>query len=153
MSRTQHPIDLIEEAIHLLRRAPIETYAFFLLGIAPFVLCFFRFCSEMSYSEFAESSLPGFAATLALSYLWMKAFQYLACRQLVMVYTGELSNRENFGRILKSCIHQAAIHPAADLAIDLIRNLDLVPENAPQGAGNHAGRQPHRHWRVAQRRL
>jgi hypothetical protein len=111
MSRTQHPIDLIEEAIHLLRRAPIETYAFFLLGIAPFVLCFFRFCSEMSYSEFAESSLPGFAATLALSYLWMKAFQYLACRQLVMVYTGELSNRENFGRILKSCIHQAAIHP------------------------------------------
>jgi hypothetical protein len=111
MSRTQHPIDLIEEAIHLLRRAPIEAYAFFLVGIAPFVLCFFQFCSEMSYSEFAGSSLPGFAATLALSYLWMKAFQYLACRQLVMVYTGELSNRGNFGRILKSCIHQAAIHP------------------------------------------
>ena len=111
MSRTQHPIDLIEEAIHLLRRAPIETYMFFLVGIAPFVLCFFQFCSEMSYSEFAGSSLPGFAATLALSYLWMKAFQYLACRQLVMVYTGELSNRGNFGRILKSCIHQAAIHP------------------------------------------
>jgi hypothetical protein len=111
MSRTQHPIDLIEEAIHLLRRAPIETYAFFLVGIAPFVLCFFQFCSEMSYSEFAASSLPGFAVTLALSYLWMKALQYLACRQLVMVYTGELSNRGNFGRILKSCIHQAAIHP------------------------------------------
>jgi hypothetical protein len=111
MSRTQHPIDVIEEAIHLLRRAPIETYAFFLVGIAPFVLCFFQFCSEMSYSEFAGSSLPGFAATLALSYLWMKALQYLACRQLVMVYTGELSNRGNFGRILKSCIHQAAIHP------------------------------------------
>jgi hypothetical protein len=111
MSRTQHPIDLIEEAIHLLRRAPIETYTFFLVGIAPFVLCFFQFCSEMSYSEFAGSSLPGFAATLALSYLWMKAFQYLACRQLVMVYSGELSNRGNFGRILKSCIHQAAIHP------------------------------------------
>ena len=111
MSRTQHPIDLIEEAIHLLRRAPIETYAFFLVGIAPFVLCFFQFCSEMSYSEFAGSSLPGFAVTLALSYLWMKALQYLACRQLVMVYTGELSNRGNFGRILKSCIHQAAIHP------------------------------------------
>ena len=111
MSRTQHPIDLIEEAIHLLRRAPIETYAFFLVGIAPFVLCFFQFCSEMSYSEFAGSSLPGFAAALALSYLWMKAFQYLACRQLVMVYTGELSHRGNFGRILKSCIHQAAIHP------------------------------------------
>jgi hypothetical protein len=111
MSRRQHPIDLIEEAIHLLRRAPIETYAFFLVGITPFVLCFFRFCSEMSYSKFAETYLPGFASTLALSYLWMKAFQYLACRQLVLVYTRDFSNQRTFGRILRSCVHQAAIHP------------------------------------------
>ena len=111
MSRRQHPIDLIEEAIHLLRRAPIETYAFFLVGITPFVLCFFRFCSEMSYSKFAETYLPGFASTLALSYLWMKAFQYLACRQLVVVYTRDFSNQRTFGRILRGCVHQAAIHP------------------------------------------
>jgi len=111
MSPSQHPIDLIEEAIHLLRRAPIETYAFFLVGITPFVLCFFRFCSEMSYSKFAETDLPGFASTLALSYLWMKAFQYLACRQLVMVYTRDFSNQRTFGRTLRSCVHQAAIHP------------------------------------------
>ncbi len=111
MSRRQHPIDLIEEAIHLLRRAPIETYAFFLVGITPFVLCFFRFCSEMSYSKFAETYLPGFASTLALSYLWMKAFQYMACRQLVVVYTRDFSNQRTFGRILRSCVHQAAIHP------------------------------------------
>jgi hypothetical protein len=116
MSRTQHPIDLIEEAIHLLRRAPIETYAFFLIGIAPFVLCFFRFCSEMSYSELAATDLPGFALTLALSYLWMKAMQYLACRQLVRAYTGELPNQGNFGRILSGCVHQAAIHPLGLLA-------------------------------------
>ena len=111
MSPSQHPIDLIEEAIHLLRRAPIETYAFFLVGITPFVLCFFRFCSEMSYSKFAETDLPGFASTLALSYLWMKAFQYLACRQLVVVYTRDSSNQPTLGRILRSCVHQAAIHP------------------------------------------
>ena len=111
MSPSQHPIDLIEEAIHLLRRAPIEMYAFFLVGITPFVLCFFRFCSEMSYSKFAETDLPGFASTLAFSYLWMKAFQYLACRQLVMVYTRDFSNQRTFGRTLRSCIHQAAIHP------------------------------------------
>ena len=58
MSRTQNPVDLIEEAIHLLRRAPIETYALFLVAIAPFVLCFFQFCSEMSYSEFAGMNTP-----------------------------------------------------------------------------------------------
>jgi hypothetical protein len=116
MSRTQHPIDLIEEAIHLLRRAPIETYAFFLIGIAPFVLCFFRFCSEMSYSELAATDLPGFALTLALSYLWMKAMQYLACRQLLRVYTGELPNQGNLVRILRSCVHQATIHPLGLLA-------------------------------------
>jgi hypothetical protein len=111
MSPSQHPIDLIEEAIHLLRRAPIETYAFFLVGITPFILCFFTFCSEMSYSKFAETDLPGFASTLALSYLWMKAFQYLACRQLVMVYTRDFSNQPTFGRTLRRCVHQAAIHP------------------------------------------
>jgi hypothetical protein len=111
MSPSQHPIDLIEEAIHLLRRAPIETYAFFLVGVTPFALCFFRFCSEMSYSKFAETDLPGFAFTLALSYLWMKSFQYLACRQLVMVYTRDFSNQGTLGRTFRSCVHQAAIHP------------------------------------------
>ena len=111
MSRTQNPVDLIEEAIHLLRRAPIETYALFLVASAPFVLCFFQFCSEMSYSEFAGMNLPGFASILAISYLWMKAVQHLACRQLIKVYTGEFSHRENFGSILRSCIHQSAIHP------------------------------------------
>jgi Domain of unknown function (DUF4129) len=111
MSPSQHPIDLIEEAIHLLRRAPIETYAFFLVGITPFVLCFFRFCSEMGYSKFAENDLPGFASALAFSYLWMKALQYLACRQLVAVYTRDPSSPLTFGRILRSCVHQAAIHP------------------------------------------
>ncbi|HZC34958.1 MAG TPA: hypothetical protein VE242_05065, partial [Chthoniobacterales bacterium] len=116
MSRIQHPIELIEEAIHLLRRAPIETYAFFLVGVAPFVLCFFRFCSEMSYSTLAAADLPGFALTLALSYLWMKAMQYLTCRQLVRAYTGEMSDQGNFRRILRSCVHQAAIHPIGLLA-------------------------------------
>jgi hypothetical protein len=111
MSRTQHPIDLIEEAVYLLRRAPIETYALFLVGIAPFVLCFFQFCSEMSYSAFAGNNLPGFASTLALSYLWMKVFQHLACRQLVAAYTSEPPAKGNLGRILRSCVHQAAIHP------------------------------------------
>ncbi len=111
MSRTQHPIDLIEEAIHLLRRAPIETYAFFLIGVTPFVLCLFNFCSEMSYSEQARSNLPMFASTLALSYLWMKGCQSVTCRQLVAAYSGELPNAGNFGRILRSCIYQATIHP------------------------------------------
>src|SRR5437870_2432745 len=75
------------------------------------MLGFFRFCSEMSYIKFAETDLPGFASTLALSYLWMKVFQYLSCRQLVMVYTREFSHQATFGRILRSCVHQAAIHP------------------------------------------
>jgi hypothetical protein len=111
MSRTHNPVDLIEEAIHLLRRTSIETYALFLVAIAPFVLCFFQFCSEMSYSEFAGMNLPGFASILAISYLWMKAVQHLACRQLVRVYTGEPPNRRNFGSILRGCVHQTAIHP------------------------------------------
>jgi hypothetical protein len=111
MSRNQNPVDLIEEAIHLLRRAPIEIYALFLVAVAPFVLCFFQFCSEMSYSEFAGMNLPGFASILAISYLWMKAVQHLTCRQLVCVYTGEFRNPGKFGSVLRSCIHQTAIHP------------------------------------------
>ncbi len=116
MSRTQHPIDLMEEAIHLLRRAPIETYALFLVGITPFVLCLFSFCSEMSYSDLAGSNLPTFASALALFYLWMKAFQSLACRQLVAVYSGELPNAGKLGRGLRTCLYQAAIHPIGLLA-------------------------------------
>jgi hypothetical protein len=111
MSRTQHPIDLFEEAIHLLRRAPIETYAFFLTGITPFILCLFNFCSEMSYSELAAANLPVYAFGLGLSYAWMKGFQHLACRTLFRTYSGESLDNEKFGTVLRACFSQAAFHP------------------------------------------
>jgi Domain of unknown function (DUF4129) len=111
MSRTQHPIDLLEEAIHLLRRAPIETYAFFLAGITPFILSLFDFCSEMSYSDLAAINLSGYALALALSYSWMKGFQHLACRRLVLAYCGELPDNGKFGSVLRAWFSQAAFHP------------------------------------------
>jgi hypothetical protein len=111
MSRTHHPIDLLEEAIHLLRRAPIETYAFFLAGITPFILSLFNFCSTMSYSDLAASNLPVYALALGLSYSWMKGFQYLACRRLFAAYSGELPDNGKFGTVLRGWFSQAAFHP------------------------------------------
>jgi hypothetical protein len=124
MSRTQSPIDIMEDAIHLLRRTPVETYALFLVGITPFVLCLFNFCSEMSYSELAASNLTLFAATLALLYLWMKGFQALACRSLKAAYTGEPP--ETFRSLFKALICQATIQPIGLFARPMAALISLL---------------------------
>src|SRR5258708_7885208 len=62
MSQTQHPIDLIEAAIHLLQPAPIETYAVFLTVVQMLMLSASIICSFFQRASILITGESGYFA-------------------------------------------------------------------------------------------
>ncbi|MGA7129545.1 MAG: hypothetical protein WBZ19_24740, partial [Chthoniobacterales bacterium] len=79
-------IDLLEEAIHLLRRTSAITYAYYILGVTPFALLFFQLLADASYHRYLAEHLGDSVIRLAIAYCWMKGFQALACQRLLASY-------------------------------------------------------------------
>ena len=71
----QGGIDLIEEAVHWLRRAPAGVLVCYYLGAGPFVVGLLYFWADMSRSAFAEQRCAAAALGLALLFVWMKCWQ------------------------------------------------------------------------------
>jgi hypothetical protein len=81
---------LIEEAVQLLRAAPVNVYALYCGGTVPFLLSLFNFCVKMSYSRSAATECSASAVLVALAYSWAKGLQAFCCRELVRAYTGDV---------------------------------------------------------------
>src|SRR5439155_23231595 len=75
-------LELIEEAVHLLRAAPAATLAAYYAGAVPFVLGFLYFVAEMSRSPFAGQHLAEAALGTAVLFIWMKFWQALFARRI-----------------------------------------------------------------------
>lgn len=76
------PLELIEEATFLLRRAPAENLALYYLGTLPFVMGVLYFWADMSRSADADGHLAGASLGLALLFIWMKYWQARFCGRL-----------------------------------------------------------------------
>ena len=104
-------LEMIEEAIDLLRRAPLGAFAAYYLGTLPFVLAGLYFWADMSASPFADQHLAGAALTLALLFLWMKFWQALFGRVLRLLLTengGTALSVRQCGRIFSA---QSLVQP------------------------------------------
>jgi hypothetical protein len=82
------PIELYEEGIYLLRRAPSSVIATYYAGALPFILAFLFFWADMSQSSFAYEHCAPAALGLALLYCWMVYWQALFVRQLRLELSG-----------------------------------------------------------------
>jgi hypothetical protein len=80
--REKSPIELYEEAVYLLRRAPASVIATYYAGSLPFVLAFLFFWADMSQNSFAFDHCAPASLGLALLYCWMMYWQALFVRQL-----------------------------------------------------------------------
>src|SRR5689334_19884940 len=93
MSRSRHPakpaVELIEEAIHLIRGAPLSTVATYYLGTLPFVLGLLYFWTDMSRSPFAAKHLAEAAFGMAGLFIWMKFWQGVFACNLRARLTGD----------------------------------------------------------------
>jgi len=107
----QGGVDLVEEATHVLRSAPVSALAAYYLGSLPFVLGVLYFWADMSRNPFARRHDIEAALGLALLFIWMKFWQVVFARQihasLVMTPTPAWS----LARIWRSTVTQAMIQP------------------------------------------
>ena len=81
-------VELYEEAVFLLRRAPASTLAAYYAGSIPFVLGFLFFWADMSQSAFAYDHCAPAALAVALLFLWMMYWQSLFVQKLQAELSG-----------------------------------------------------------------
>ena len=102
---------LIEEAVQLLRTAPVTVFALYCGGTVPFLLALFSFCTEMSYSRDAGAKCTASAVIVALAYCWMKGLEVFCCRELVRAYTGNVERWWEPKTMLSIWSRQIAFQP------------------------------------------
>jgi len=102
---------LIEEAVQLLRSAPVTVFALYCGGTVPFLIAFFSFCAEMSYSRNAGAKCAASAVLVALAYCWMKGLEAFCCRELVRAYTGHVDRWWGPKTMLSIWSRQTAFQP------------------------------------------
>jgi hypothetical protein len=72
-----HPaaLDLLEEAVHLLRTAPPRVLLAYYVGAIPFALGLLFFWADMSCGAYAPRRCPTAALGLACLFIWLKCWQ------------------------------------------------------------------------------
>lgn len=100
---TRSAIDLLEEAVHLLRAASLETMVAYLIGAAPLALGFLFFLADMNRSPYAFEHLPWASLGLALLYIWKNAWQ--------AIFMAKLYPEAQRLHPLQAILTQAALQP------------------------------------------
>jgi hypothetical protein len=119
-------IEVLEEAVHLLRLAPPGALLSFYAGSVPFVLGFLYFWSDMSRSAFARRHVADGSLVMALLYIWMKAFQAVFARQLRARLSGRAGRRLSPSAWARHLLAQAALQPTSLFVLPLAA-LVLLP--------------------------
>ncbi|HKW30035.1 MAG TPA: hypothetical protein VJT54_11915 [Verrucomicrobiae bacterium] len=115
--------DLIEEATHRLRTAPVATLAVYYVGAVPFVLGLLYFWADMSRSPFAGQHLVDSALGLAGLFFWMKFWQVIFARRLRAQVAAEPIPRWTARRWGRVFLAQAFVQPTGLFLIPLL----LIP--------------------------
>jgi hypothetical protein len=106
-------LELIEEAMHALRSAPVSALVAYVLGTAPFVAGMLFFWSDMSRSAFAEKHLVGGAIGLSVLFVWMKTWQAIFAA-IVRAHVGREPAPQFSARVItRTVVRQLAIQPSS----------------------------------------
>jgi hypothetical protein len=119
-------LQIIEEAVHLLRRAPVGLHATYYIGSLPFILGLVYFWADMSRSAFAYEHCAEAAFGLSLLFLWMKCWQAVFAYGLKAQVYGKADDGWTPFRIGRLIGIQTAIQPSG-LFVLPIALLIMVP--------------------------
>ncbi len=104
-------IELADDALLLLRRAPARLWCAYYLGSMPFVLGLMYFWADMSRGAYAREHVVAAALGISLLYLWMKCWQALFAAGLRAHLAGELPAPWTTRRLLRLIVTHAALQP------------------------------------------
>ena len=113
---------VMDDAVSLLRRAPLAVLSVYYLGALPCGLALIYFYFDMTQSADAEQHLAPEALLLTVTYIWMKTCQAVFSRKLLALLEGEDAEPWTPGRWANTALIQtvfagsfALIYPAAVL--------------------------------------
>ena len=112
-------LELIEEAVHLLRTAPGGVLASYYVGTLPFALGLLYFWTDMSRSPWANQHLGGATLGMAALFLWMKFWQALFARGLRGVMAGKPLAWPSLRESRRIFAAQAALQPTGLFVLPL----------------------------------
>src|ERR1044072_6155391 len=113
------PLELIEEAIHLLRLAPWAVLGVYYLGSLPFVLGLLYFWADMSRGSDAFQHCAPAAFGRSLLFLWLKTWQAVFARQLKSQITGRPPPAMSWSGWFRSALNQTILQPSGLLLLTL----------------------------------
>jgi hypothetical protein len=119
-------IDLLEESVRLLRRAPATAIIAYYIGAVPCVLGLLYFIADMSRSAYAEDRIFESAAAMAGLYVWMKCWQTVFTSRLSAELLLEKPPQWTPGRIARMTLAQMAVQPTG-LLLRLAAMFLLIP--------------------------
>jgi hypothetical protein len=145
MTEPRSAIDILEEAVALLRSAPSDAMATYLIGAAPFMLAFLFFLTDMNRSPYAADRLAWESLAVALLYIWKNIFQ---ARFMAKLYRAISPSENAASSPWQAILMQATLQPVGLLAplpiswtVAFFRNVGLTrrwaaPTPFPPREGN-----------------
>src|SRR5262245_45704562 len=113
------PLELAEEAFHLLRRAPGAAIASYYLGTLPFILGLLYFWSDMARSAFAYQHLMSGTLGMTFLFVWMKGWQSVCAGHLLALLCGDPQPRWTLSWVTRTMLFQAMVQPSGLFALPL----------------------------------
>ncbi len=110
---------ILEEAVHLLRKAPLFLLCGYYIGTLPFILGLFYFWADMSRSADAKSYHAVASLGIALLYIWMKCWHVEFAARVKMSISGQPAPRWSLQRMLTLVTTQTLIHATAFFILPL----------------------------------
>ena len=117
--------DLLEDAVRLLRRAPLSAWLAYLIGTVPGLLGALYFYFDMAHSADAGARLVGASVALAAVWLWMKCWQAVFCCRLRTELLLLDPPHWTAARVARLVIAQTALQPLGLIVRPLARVLTL----------------------------
>lgn len=117
---------MVEEAVHILRSAPVALLSPYYAGSVPFVLGLMYFWADMSRSADAFRYHAGAALGLALLYAWMKLWHSIFAYQVKARIFGRLQYPWSLPRIASITATQSLIQATRFFVIP-IASLLMIP--------------------------
>ena len=158
-------LEILEEAVHLLRSMPAAALCLYFIGALPFVLGCLYFWADMSQGVFARDHAGLESLLIVLLFVWMNCWQTAFSGELRAQLSGIPSSPWTLQRIGRTVLVQGGIQPTCFLVLPLAAlvtlplaavfafyqsvNCDSEPANfaeAVSTARKHATRWPRQNW-------
>ena len=112
-------LEILEEAVHLLRSMPAAALCLYFIGALPFVLGFLYFWADMSEGAFAQEHAGLESLLVVLLFVWMNCWQTAFAAELRAKLSGTDSAPWTLHRIWRTALVQGGIQPTCFLLLPL----------------------------------